>query len=73
MPKKGAAKAGGGAKAFELKKLPAYKQAKQLLKQDEYMQAAVMYERALKNVPDEHDRDRAECDNLCAVCHGNLQ
>jgi len=48
MPKKGGA---AKQKAFELAKLPAYKQAKQLYNQGEDKQALSMFERALKKVP----------------------
>ena len=62
----------GAAKAFELEKLPVFKQAKQLMQQDEWKQAVPMFERALKKVPAEHKRDRATCLVDLPFCHLRL-
>jgi len=75
MPKKGAARAGGGAakKAVDVEKLPAYKQALQLIQQGPCKQAVPMLERALKKPPGEEKRERAKCYIDLADCYNTLK
>jgi len=69
MPKKGGA---ATKKAFDISKLQPYKQAMQLMDQEEWKQALPMFERTMKKVPDEAKRDRIHCYCNLAQCHVHL-